>query len=92
MEWRNHGESDKTNKKFNLETIALLDIKSVFIYLLEDLKIKKIDCITHSGGGICLTMCLLQNERFLSNINSISILSCQSFGACHHKKLTVKML
>jgi predicted alpha/beta hydrolase len=91
MEWRNHGESSKTTKKFNFETIALFDIKAVLEYLFEELKISELDCITHSGGGICLTICLLQNEKLISKINSISIFSCQSFGACHNFKNTFKI-
>jgi predicted alpha/beta hydrolase len=92
MEWRNHGESSKTTKKFNFETIALFDIKSVFEYLFDELKISALDCITHSGGGICLTMCLIKNEKFISKITSISMFGCQSFGACHNLKNTLKIL
>jgi predicted alpha/beta hydrolase len=92
MEWRSHGESSKSKQKFNFETVALLDIKAVFNYLFEELKINTIDCITHSGGGICLTMCLIKNNTFISKINSISMFGCQSFGACYGFRNTLKIL
>jgi predicted alpha/beta hydrolase len=92
MEWRNHGESSKTKQKFNLETVALFDIKAVFEYLFEELKIDRIDCITHSGGGICLTMYLIKNVTFISKINSISMFGCQAFGACNNYSSTLKIL
>ena len=91
MEWRNHGESAKPKTKFNFETIAQFDIKAVLTYLLEDLKINQLHCITHSGGGICLTMCLLNNEKWVPKISSMTLFSCQSFGACHTFKNRIKI-
>jgi predicted alpha/beta hydrolase len=91
MEWRNHGESSKVKQKFNFETVALFDIKAVFNYLFEELKINKIDCITHSGGGICLTMYLIKNTTFISKINSISMFGCQAFGACKNNISILKV-
>lgn len=92
MEWRNHGESSKAKNKFNFETVALFDVKAVLSYLFNVQKIKTLDCITHSGGGICLIMCLIKNMQFCSKINSISMFSCQSFGACCNLKNTIKVL
>ena len=92
FEWRNHGESSKTKEKFNFETIAKKDFKIVFNYLFDTLKIEKIDCITHSGGGICLTMFLILNQKYISKINSIVFFGCQAFGASTSTKNYYKIL
>lgn len=92
MEWRSHGDSSRSEKTFNFETIAVYDMKAVFNYLVDELGIRKIDCITHSGGGVCLTMFLLKNTAFIPKINSIVLFSCQSFGACHNFINTSRIL
>ncbi|MDA9126839.1 alpha/beta hydrolase [Flavobacteriaceae bacterium] len=81
MEWRNHGESFHSKKKFNFETIALYDLKTVFTYLFEKLKLNSIHCITHSGGGISLSMFLIKHNVYNEKINSITMFACQVFGA-----------
>lgn len=81
MEWRNHGASPNTTNRFNFETIGLYDIKAAFNYLYHTLNITNLHCITHSGGGICLTMFLIKNPSFKKYINSISFFGCQAFGA-----------
>ncbi len=81
MEWRNHGTSPSTTNKFNFETIGLFDIKAAFQYLHHTLNISNLHCITHSGGGICLTMFLIKNPSYKNCINSISFFGCQAFGA-----------
>ena len=81
MEWRNHGKSSKSERNFNFETIAKYDIKSTFNFLFVDQKIKNIHCITHSGGGIILTMALINNPEFCSTIKSITFFGVQAFSA-----------
>lgn len=81
MEWRNHGNSSKTTQKFNFETISSFEIKTTFNYLINTLQLKGIHCITHSGGGIILTMFLIKNKEYITYINSISLFACQAFGA-----------
>lgn len=81
FEWRNHGASSKSNDKFNFETIGVEDFKLVFQYLFEVERLSNIDCITHSGGGICLTIALLTHAEYQRKINSISMFACQAFGA-----------
>lgn len=81
MEWRNHGDSSKVKAKFNFETIANEDIKIAFNYLFNILEIEKIDCVTHSGGGICLTIALVEYPEYRSKIETITLFGCQSFGA-----------
>lgn len=86
MEWRNHGASEPTKKKFNFETIALFDFKAAFKYLFEKEKIANLSCITHSGGGICLTMFLTRNQDYISKVNNVTIFACQAFGAALTKR------
>lgn len=81
LEWRNHGNSIATKKPFNFETIALYDFEAVFEYLFQEEALFSIDCITHSGGGLCLTMFLVQYPKYRERVNSISLFCCQSFGA-----------
>ena len=81
FEWRNHGSSSKSEQKYNFDTIAKEDFYLVLTHLFSIENIKKVDFITHSGGGICLTMFLLENPKFKSNINSITLFGCQAFGA-----------
>lgn len=86
MEWRGHGDSPTPKKNFNFETIATYDIAATFRYLFTDLKIDNLHCVTHSGGGICLTMFLIQNEHYIHKINSISLFACQAYGAVLNPK------
>ncbi len=82
FEWRNHGSSPKTSQlDFNFESIGKEDLAFVFRFLFDQQKIKNLDCITHSGGGICLTISLINYPEFQSKINSITLFACQSFGA-----------
>ena len=81
MEWRNHGSSSRIKSHFNFETIALKDINLAFNYLFEEQQVKQLHCITHSGGGICLTMFLIKNPQFCDKIKSMIFFGCQAFGA-----------
>lgn len=81
LEWRNHGDSPSVKRPFNFETIALYDFAAVFEYLFQTLRIAALDCITHSGGGLCLTMFLIDQPQYQAKINSMSLFCCQSFGA-----------
>lgn len=91
MEWRGHGDSLITKNRFNFETIALHDIKTTFNYLFEDLKIPFIHCVTHSGGGIALSMLLIKNKIYQNRIKSITMFACQAFGAAYTKTNKVKI-
>jgi len=92
MEWRNHGASPTTTNKFNFETIGLFDVKAAFNYLSNSLKLTNIHCITHSGGGICLTMFLIKNPDYKKHINSISFFGCQAFGASKSKRSYLSLI
>lgn len=81
VEWRNHGESPQPKQHFNYETIALYDFLAAFDFLFEVEKIQSLSCITHSGGGICLSMFLIRNPQYIPKIERIALFGCQSFGA-----------
>mgnify|MGYP000026461487 CR=1 FL=1 len=81
FEWRNHGDSPAVESPFNFETVALYDFLAVFEYLFQTLKIASLDGITHSGGGLCLTMFLINHPQYQAKLSSISLFCCQSFGA-----------
>lgn len=97
LEWRNHGESSPDNSDFNFETIGKEDIKIALDYLFENQKIKKIDCITHSAGGVSLTINLLEFPDNIQRINRMVFFGSQADGVNHsmskHRKLlTAKYL
>lgn len=80
LEWRGHN-GFKAKKPFDFETVALYDFYTAFDYLCHQLNFKNIHTITHSGGGICLSMFLIRHPQFKSHIKSMTMVACQSFGA-----------
>jgi predicted alpha/beta hydrolase len=92
MEWRSHGTSSKSNSKFNFETIAKFDFKSTFEFLFNNQNLSSVDCLTHSGGGIVLTMLLINNPSYKSKINSITLFGVQAFGAGMNFSNRIKIL
>lgn len=96
MEWRGHGHSSVPKEKFNFETIATYDFEATFRYLFDELELDNLHCVTHSGGGVGLTMFLVQHPLYVTKINSISMFACQAYGAVinyqnHIKILAVKL-
>jgi len=85
LEWRDHGASSSLQEDYNFETIAKQDIKLAFRYLFEIEGIVNMHCVTHSGGGICLTMALINNPEFKKKILSITLFAGQAFGAADSK-------
>jgi len=81
LEWRNHGESSKVEGPYNFEIIGKEDFVAAFDYLFKVEKIEQLDCITHSGGGISLTIFLIENSHITSKINKIVFFACQTSGA-----------
>ncbi len=81
FEWRNHGLSSKIKEPFNFETIGKEDFKLVFDYLFDLENISNLHCITHSGGGICLSIALIDYPKYQSKIKSITMFGAQAFGA-----------
>lgn len=95
MEWRGHGHSSVPTDQFNFETVAIYDFEAAIHHLFDELKLDNLHCVTHSGGGACLTMFLIQNTTYIDKINSISMFACQAYGAIvspknHAKILTAK--
>ena len=81
LEWRNHGESFSTQADYNFETIANEDIKAALDYLIQDKKIKKLEVVTHSGGGLCFTIALLTYPAYQQYIHSLTLMACQATQA-----------
>lgn len=92
MEWRGHGTSSNPNDKFNFETVATYDFAATFDYLFKELKLNNLHCVTHSGGGACLTMFLIQHPQYINKINSISMFACQVYGAIVNPKNYFKIM
>lgn len=81
LEWRNHGESSFINDSFNFEKIGKEDVEKALDYLFTEENIEKIDCVTHSGGGISLVINLIENPENIKRIKRMVFFACQSFGA-----------
>ena len=92
MEWRGHGASSVPKDKFNFETVATYDFAATFDYLFNELKLSNLHCVTHSGGGACLTMFLIQNPHYIAKINSLSMFACQVYGAIVNPKNYFKIV
>lgn len=80
MEWRNHGHSPTIKGVYNFETIGKEDIQCAFKYLFEKEKISVIDCVTHSGGGISVTINLIEYPENIQRIKRMVFFGCQAFG------------
>lgn len=96
MEWRGHGSSSTPKDDFTFETVATYDYEATFRHFFDDLTLDNLHCITHSGGGACLTMFLIQNPHYIHKINSITLFACQVYGAIinpanHFKILSAKL-
>jgi predicted alpha/beta hydrolase len=82
MEWRNHGSSPKvSNEPFDFEDLAKDEIRLTLEYLIHQKGIRQLDCITHSGGGIILTIALLHFPDYQQYISKVTFFACQAFGA-----------
>lgn len=92
MEWRGHGHSPLPKNEFNFETIATYDFAATFCYLFDELKLDNLHCVTHSGGGVGLTMFLVQNPCYIDKINSSTMFACQAYGAVVSRQNYVKIL
>jgi len=92
MEWRGHGDSSQPKESFNFETVATYDYEATFRYFFEELKLNNLHCVTHSGGGVGLTMFLVQNPSYIDKVNSISMFACQAFGATLNSTSYAKIL
>ena len=92
LEWRNHGSSPPAKTKFTFETVGKYDFTAALNYIFTQEKVDRLSCITHSGGGLCLTMCLIHHPHFMDKIDSLSIFCCQAFGAAHTLKNRLKIM
>ncbi|MGP4714593.1 MULTISPECIES: alpha/beta fold hydrolase [unclassified Psychrobacter] len=92
MEWRGHGHSPVPKHKYKFETIALYDYKASFDYLFDELKLDHVHTVTHSGGGLCLTMFLIQNQQYIDKVSSATIFACQGYGAALNPISYIKVI
>ncbi len=92
MEWRNHGASQRIKSKFDFETVAHFDLKAVVDHLIHKERIRYFHSVTHSGGGICLTMLLCKNPEYQNNIMSATMFACQAFSASLSRKHFARLL
>ncbi|WP_296403875.1 alpha/beta fold hydrolase [Psychrobacter sp.] len=92
MEWRGHGASAQPKMPYHLEDVAFFDVKATFHYLLDELNLDNLHCITHSGGGICLTMFLTRHPEFVDKISSMTMFACQAFAAANTPSSYTKLL
>ncbi|PCE66689.1 alpha/beta fold hydrolase [Sediminicola luteus] len=92
LEWRGHGDSETPKTKFDLETVALQDYPAAFAYLFDNRGIDKISTLTHSGGGLCLAMCLIKHPEYLCRIRTSLLFACQGFGAATSTRAYLKIL
>jgi predicted alpha/beta hydrolase len=92
LEWRGHGASESPKNKFDIETVALQDYPVVFDYLFHKRGIQKLSTLSHSGGGLCLAMCLIKYPEYLDKISSSVLFACQGFGAITSTKSFLKIL
>jgi len=92
MEWRNHGASSPSNKKINFENIGTDDYPIVFEYLINNLNISHLNTILHSGGGICLSIFLATNPKYISKFNRVVFFGSQAYGAAYNFKNYLKTI
>lgn len=92
LEWRNHGESSMVEEPYDFERIGKEDIKAAFDYLFDQEKLEKIDCVTHSGGAISLTINLIEHPPYISKIKKMVFFAGQSSGAANSFGNRLKIL
>ncbi|MEL6694937.1 MAG: alpha/beta fold hydrolase [Bacteroidota bacterium] len=85
FEWRNHGASSPSPSPFDFETIGQKDFPLILDFLFDTQGISHLHAVTHSGGGICLTLALIAHPQYRDRFRSISMFACQAFGAAHSR-------
>ncbi len=91
LEWRNHGHSSKIEGVYNFERIGKEDVQRAFEYLFKEINLPPIDCVTHSGGGIALSINLIEYPANKQHIKKIVFFGTQAFGACENRGNYVKL-
>lgn len=91
MEWRGHGASTIPKEKYNFETIAKKDVPIAFEYLFNELNIKELSCVLHSGGGAIMAMFLTHNQQYISKIKSMTMFGSQTTGAGNSMSNKIKL-
>jgi len=81
LEWRGHGGSAQGQVPYDFETVAQYDVKAALDHLVREQGIQRLHCVTHSGGGIVLTMCLVRNPWLVPVIDRVALFACQALHA-----------
>ncbi|NBX54649.1 MAG: alpha/beta fold hydrolase [Betaproteobacteria bacterium] len=81
LEWRGHGCSQAPVAPYDFEYIGQLDVVAALDYLRNKQGITNLHAVTHSGGGICLTIALLHRPDLREGIHSLSLFACQTSWA-----------
>lgn len=78
LEWRNHGASAASQQHFDFETIGCNEFLVAFRLLCERYPSKKINVVTHSGGGLALSVFLIRHPEYAEKVGRTVLVSCQS--------------
>jgi pimeloyl-ACP methyl ester carboxylesterase len=81
LEWRGHGGSAAGPVAYDFETVALHDVTAALEHLVREEGIQRLHCVTHSGGGIVLTMCLSRNPQLVPIVDRVALFACQALHA-----------
>jgi pimeloyl-ACP methyl ester carboxylesterase len=85
LEWRGHGSSGASPVTYDFETVARHDVKAALEHLVSEEGIQGLHCVTHSGGGIVLTMCLARHPQFVPIVDKVALFACQALHAASSK-------
>lgn len=78
LEWRNHGASADSKQYFDFETIGCNEFLAAFEFLCAKHPAKKINVVTHSGGGLALCVFLIRHPEYAQRVGRTVLVSCQS--------------
>lgn len=81
LEWRGHGSSAESATAFDFDTVAQSDIRAALAHLQQKQGVRRLHCVTHSGGGILLTMCLTRYPGLVPLVDKAVLFACQALHA-----------
>ena len=81
LEWRGHGSSAPSHVAYNFDTVARYDVMAALTYLQHQQGIPRLHCVTHSGGGLVLTMCLARHPALAPLVDKAVLFACQALHA-----------
>lgn len=81
LEWRGHGHSAAAPAPFDFETIGRQDVPAALRYLVHTRGIRHLAAVTHSGGGIALTIALQHAPALQAHVDRAALFACQTSWA-----------